>query len=74
MGKWFDYGKVELHFETVEGEDRKILLYIKNYREEESNLLKRNTLVFGLIYNLWLHNRCSAGTGMVGRFFVFNTN
>ena len=33
MGKWFSYGKVELHFETVEGEDRRILLHIKKYRE-----------------------------------------
>ena len=33
MGKWFNYGKVELRFETVEGEDRKILLYIKKYSE-----------------------------------------
>ena len=33
MGKWFNYGKVELRFETVEGEDRKILLYMKKYSE-----------------------------------------
>ena len=33
VGKWFSYGKVELHFETVEGKDRRILLYIKKYRE-----------------------------------------
>ncbi len=33
MGKWFSYGKIELHFETLEGEDKKILLYMKNYRE-----------------------------------------
>jgi hypothetical protein len=32
-GKWFSYGKVELRFETVEGEDRRILLYMKKYRE-----------------------------------------
>jgi hypothetical protein len=33
MGKWLNYGKVELRFETVKGEDRKILLYLKEYRE-----------------------------------------
>ena len=33
MGKWFNYGKVELQFETVGGDDRKILLYLKKYRE-----------------------------------------
>ena len=33
MGKWFSYGKVELHFETVEGKDQRILLYMKKYRE-----------------------------------------
>ena len=33
MGKWFSYGKVELHFDTSEGEDRRILLYMKKYRE-----------------------------------------
>ena len=33
MGKWFSYGKVELRFETLEGEDRRILLYMKKYRE-----------------------------------------
>ena len=32
-GKWFSYGKVELHFETREGEDKRILLYLKNYDE-----------------------------------------
>jgi hypothetical protein len=32
-GKWISYGKVELHFETVEGEDQKILLYMKKYRK-----------------------------------------
>ncbi len=32
-GKWFSYGKVELHFQTVEGKDRKILLYLKKHRE-----------------------------------------
>ncbi len=33
MGKWSSYGKVELHFKTVEGKDQKILLYMKKYRE-----------------------------------------
>ncbi len=33
IGKWFRYGKVELHFVTVEGENRRILLYMKKYRE-----------------------------------------
>jgi hypothetical protein len=33
MGKWFSYGKVELRFETAEGEDRRLLLYMKKYRE-----------------------------------------
>ena len=33
IGKWFNYGKVELCFETFEGEDRKILLYMKKYHE-----------------------------------------
>ena len=33
MGKWFSYGKVGLHFETMAGEDRRILLYLKKYRE-----------------------------------------
>lgn len=32
-GKWFSYGKVELNFETVEGKDRSIFLYMKKYRE-----------------------------------------
>ncbi len=33
VGKWFSYGKVELHFRTVEGKNRKILLYLKKHRE-----------------------------------------
>jgi len=33
MGKWFSYGKVELHFEKAEGKDQRILLYMKKYRE-----------------------------------------
>ena len=33
VGKWFSYGKVELRFETQEGEDRRILLYLKKYCE-----------------------------------------
>jgi hypothetical protein len=32
-GKWFSYGKVELRFETMDGEDRRILLYLKKHRE-----------------------------------------
>jgi hypothetical protein len=33
LGKWFSYGKVEVHFKTVDGEDRRILLDMKKYRE-----------------------------------------
>ncbi|MBW1728447.1 MAG: hypothetical protein JRH13_00015 [Deltaproteobacteria bacterium] len=33
VGKWFSYGKVELHFVTVEGADRRIWLYMKKYQE-----------------------------------------
>ncbi len=33
IGKWISYGKVELHFETLDGKDRRILLYMKKYRE-----------------------------------------
>ena len=33
MGKWFNYGKVELQFQTVDGQNQKILLYMKKYRE-----------------------------------------
>ena len=33
MGKWFSYGKVELHFVTIDGENQRILLYMKKYRE-----------------------------------------
>lgn len=33
MGKWFSHGKVELRFDTVGGEERKVLLYLKKYRE-----------------------------------------
>ena len=32
-GKWFSYGKAELHFVTIDGENHKILLYMKKYRE-----------------------------------------
>ena len=32
-GKWFSYGTVELHFQTVEGKDQKIMLFMKKYRE-----------------------------------------
>jgi len=33
VGKWFSYGIVELHFQTVGSKDQKILLYMKKYRE-----------------------------------------
>ena len=33
MGQWFSYGEVELNFATIDGENRKILLYLKKYRE-----------------------------------------
>ena len=33
IGEWYSYGKVELHFVTIDGEDRRILLYLKKYRE-----------------------------------------
>jgi hypothetical protein len=33
VGKWFSYGKVELHFRTIDGEDRRMLLYLKKYRQ-----------------------------------------
>lgn len=33
MGKWRKYGKVELHFLSVRGEDKKILLYLKKTSE-----------------------------------------
>ena len=32
-GKWFSRGKVEVHFVTTDGENRRILLYMKKYRE-----------------------------------------
>ncbi len=32
-GNWFGYGKVELRFATVEGDDRRIVLYLKQYGE-----------------------------------------
>ena len=32
-GKWRSYGKVEVHFMTVKGEDKKIVLYMKKYSE-----------------------------------------
>jgi hypothetical protein len=32
-GRWLNYGKVELLFQTVEGKDQKILLYMKKSRE-----------------------------------------
>jgi hypothetical protein len=33
MGKWFSYGKVELYFVTIDGENKRMLLYLKKYRE-----------------------------------------
>jgi hypothetical protein len=33
MGRGFNYGKVELHFVTANGENRRILLFMKKYRE-----------------------------------------
>jgi hypothetical protein len=33
IGKWSIYGKVELHFQTLEGRDQKILLYMKKSLE-----------------------------------------
>ena len=33
IGKWFRYGKVELHYVTIDGENQKILLFLKKYRE-----------------------------------------
>ena len=33
IGRWSSYGKVELHFQTVEDKDQKILLYMKKSRE-----------------------------------------
>ena len=41
MGKWFTYGKVELHFVTEDGENQKILLYLKKYREFIDMIKKR---------------------------------
>jgi hypothetical protein len=33
MGKWFSYGKVELHFVTIDGDNRRVWLYMKKYGE-----------------------------------------
>ena len=33
VGKWFRYGKVELHFVTIDGRNQKILIFLKKYRE-----------------------------------------
>jgi hypothetical protein len=33
IGKWFSYGKVEVHFVTIDGENQRIVLYMKKYRE-----------------------------------------
>ncbi len=32
-GKWYSYGKVEVHFQTAGGKGQKILLYMKRSRE-----------------------------------------
>ena len=44
VGKWSSYGKVELQFRTVQGKDRKIVLYLKKYHdfiEKVTNILLR---------------------------------
>lgn len=33
IGRWSSYDKVELHFQTLEGREQKILLYMKKSRE-----------------------------------------
>lgn len=33
LGRWFSYGKVEVHFQTVGDKDQKILLYMKKSPE-----------------------------------------
>lgn len=33
IGKWFNYGKVELCFRTETGKEEKLLLYMKKYQE-----------------------------------------
>lgn len=38
MGRWSNYGKVELHFHTMEGEDKRLLLFMKKSREFVDNL------------------------------------
>ena len=37
-GKWFSHGKVEVQFVTGNMENRRILLYMKNYREFIDNV------------------------------------
>ena len=32
-GTWFSYGKVEVRFLAGDGEERRVLLYLKQYRE-----------------------------------------
>lgn len=32
-GKWYSYGKVELHFQALDGKDQKIILYMKKSDE-----------------------------------------
>ena len=33
LGAWFKYGKVELHFRSTEGQDKRIILYLMKSRE-----------------------------------------
>ena len=33
MGMWFGYGKIELQFATIDGENQRVLLYLKKYQE-----------------------------------------
>ena len=33
IGRWYSYGKVELAFQTMDGKDQKILLYMKKSRK-----------------------------------------
>ena len=48
IGKWFSYAKVELRFENAWGEDRRLLLYMKKYREFVD---KATTLAGGIRVN-----------------------
>ena len=40
MGNWFNHGKVELRFDTIGGEERKIFLYLKKHREFADRTIK----------------------------------